>query len=181
MPWYYPELDPDFKEALVELNGVEGSALDLCTGPGTQAMALAEMGLSVTGTDISISAIEQAAKQAVEQGLDITFLQNDILDNRLHESFDYIFDRGCFHVFPPEQRAAYVDTIAGLAKPGGYLMLKCFSHKEKSKEGPYRIRPEEIRERFGGEFEVLSVGESVFQSTKLDPQPIALFCMMKKR
>jgi len=42
MPWFYPELDDDLKQALDELKVHEGRALDLGTGPGTQAIQLAQ-------------------------------------------------------------------------------------------------------------------------------------------
>ena len=53
MPWYYPNLDPDFKDALEMLEVVSGDVLDIGTGPGTQAIELAKRGFKVTGTDIS--------------------------------------------------------------------------------------------------------------------------------
>ena len=100
MSWYTPSLDPDFEHALADLGMESGSILDLCTGPGTQALALAERGMDVTATDISAAAVEKAAALAAERGLKVTFLQNDILHNRLDRRFDLILDRGCFPVFP---------------------------------------------------------------------------------
>ncbi|HDZ59608.1 MAG TPA: class I SAM-dependent methyltransferase, partial [Actinobacteria bacterium] len=155
--------------------------LDLCTGPGTQALALAERGLDVTATDISAAAVEKALALAAKRGLKVTFLQNDILDNRLDRRFDLILDRGCFHVFPPEQRDKYVETVAGLLDPGGYLLLKCYSYKEKRKEGPFRLHPDEIRERFSAEFDPVSIRESTFKGDRHRKPPIALFCVMRKR
>ena len=59
MPWFYDKLDPDLEKALVDLGIKEGRFLDVGTGPGTQAIALAKMGFHVTGTDISETAIEK--------------------------------------------------------------------------------------------------------------------------
>src|SRR6266508_2149245 len=53
MPWFNPELDYDLEKALDELGLRSGSALDLGTGPGTQAIHLARRGFTVTATDIS--------------------------------------------------------------------------------------------------------------------------------
>lgn len=181
LPWYYPDLDPDFQQVLSGLGIESGSALDLCTGPGTQALGLAERGLTVTATDVSLSAVEKAGELALERGLEVDFLQNDILDNGLSRRFDYIFDRGCFHVFPPEKRDRYVETVSGLIYGGGYLFLKCFSYREKRKEGPYRLHPDEIRERFHNPFDVIAIEETHFFSNRLDPPPLALFCILKRR
>ena len=179
MPWFNPDLDPDLDQALTKLNLHTGTALDLGTGPGTQAMALAARGFKVTGTDISSTAIEKAQAVAKEKGLDIWWRQDDILKSSLDQKFDVVLDRGCFHVFPPEQRQDYVRVVDGLIKPKGYLFLKCFSHLETREAGPYRFTPEEIKEIFNSRFNVLSVEETVYHGT-LDPFPRALFCIVEK-
>jgi len=96
MPWYLPELDPDLKEALAEYHIVSGSFLDIGTGPGTQAIALSEMGFEVTGVDISQDAISNAQKLNEH----VIFLQDDILNSRINQKFNSIFDRGYFHIIP---------------------------------------------------------------------------------
>ena len=122
MPWFNPELDDDLKQALDELGIRSGSALDLGTGPGTQAMHLVRRGFDVTATDISGAAIRVARGKAEEQGLDIMWEEDDILDTRLPRQFDLIFDRGCFHVLPPERSQEYVSIVGGLLKMGGHLL-----------------------------------------------------------
>ena len=179
MPWFNPDLDPDLDQALTKLNLHTGTALDLGTGPGTQAMSLAARGFKVTGTDISSTAIEKAQAVAKEKGLDILWRQDDILNSSLDQKFDVVLDRGCFHVFPPEQRQDYVRVVDGLIKPNGYLFLKCFSHLETREAGPYRFTPEEIKEIFNSRFNVLSVEQTVYHGT-LDPFPRALFCIVEK-
>jgi 2-polyprenyl-3-methyl-5-hydroxy-6-metoxy-1,4-benzoquinol methylase len=107
-------------------------------------MQLARRGFAVTAVDISEAAIRLAREQAEAQGLTITWQQDDVLATRLVGSFDLIFDRGCFHVLPPEQRPAYASTIAGLLKPDGYFFLKCFSQLQPGTQGPHRFTPEQI-------------------------------------
>jgi cyclopropane fatty-acyl-phospholipid synthase-like methyltransferase len=179
MPWFNPELDDDLKQALDELGLRDGSALDLGTGPGTQAMHLARRGFDVTATDISGTAIRLARGKAEAQGLAVTWEQDDILATRLTRQFDLIFDRGCFHVLAPERRQEYVSIVAGLLKTGGYLFLKCFSRLQPGDQGPYRFTPEQIWELFGSRLRMLSVKETIYQGT-LDPLPRALFCIMQR-
>lgn len=179
MPWFNPNLDLDLDKALNKLNLDTGTALDLGTGPGTQAMALAQRGFKVTATDISEAAVRLAEAKAKEKGLDIDFQQDDILNTKLDRVFDFVFDRGCFHVFHPQQRQDYVRTVAVLIKPKGYLFLKCFSYKETRESGPYRFTPEEIQEIFSSQFKVFSIEETVFQGT-LEHFPQALFCILEK-
>lgn len=179
MPWFNPELDLDLDEALTNLNLQTGTALDLGTGPGTQAMALAERGFEVTATDLSETAIEKALAKAKEKGLDISFRQDDILNSKLDQKFDFVLDRGCFHVLPPEQRQNYIRVVDSLIKPKGYLFLKCFSHLETREAGPYRFTPEEIKDIFRSRFNVSSVKETLYYGT-LEPLPRALFCVLEK-
>ncbi|MBD2776280.1 class I SAM-dependent methyltransferase [Iningainema tapete] len=179
MPWFNPELDVDLKLGLTKLNINTGKALDLGTGPGTQAIALAQRGFQVTATDLSGAAIGQAQEKAQEKGLHISFQQDDILNSKLNEEFDFVFDRGCFHVFHPEQRQDYVQVVHTLIKPKGYLFLKCFSHLEQRESGPYRFTSEEIKEIFLHRFNLISTQETVYQGN-LDPLPKALFCILEK-
>jgi cyclopropane fatty-acyl-phospholipid synthase-like methyltransferase len=179
MPWFNPELDDDLENALDELGLRSGSALDLGTGPGTQAIHLARRGFAVTATDISEAAIRLASEKARKQGLEIIWVQDDILDTRLDQQFDLIFDRGLFHVLAPERRGDYVRIVSGLLKTGGHLFLKCFSRLQPGEQGPYRFTPEQIQEIFGSQLNVLSIKETVYQGT-LDPLPCALFCTMQR-
>lgn len=179
MPWYYGALDPDLEGALARHGVTSGAALDIGTGPGTQAMALAERGYRVTGTDLAEAAVEQAAAKARERGLAVDFKADDILNSKLEGPFDFAFDRGCFHVLPPSARADYVRTLAGLLGPSGYLFLKTFSALQPGEIGPHQFSPDDIRSIFGGSFEIVSTDETVYQGT-LDRLPRALFSVLKK-
>jgi cyclopropane fatty-acyl-phospholipid synthase-like methyltransferase len=179
MPWFYPELDDDLAQALDALGLRSGSALDLGTGPGTQAIQLAQHGFDVTATDLSDAAIRLASARAEIQGLKISWQQDDVLSSQLTGPFDLIFDRGCFHVLPPERRQDYISTVAGLLKPGGFFFLKCFSQLQPGTQGPNRFTPAQIQSIFSSRLEVHSVSETVYQGT-LDPLPRALFCVMQR-
>jgi len=54
------------------------------------------------------AAITQADSKANEEGLDISFIQDDIFKSRLDQEFDFGFDRGCFYVFHSDLRQDYV-------------------------------------------------------------------------
>lgn len=179
MPWFYPELDDDLVQALGALDLRGGSALDLGTGPGTQAIQLALRSFGVTATDLSAAAIRLASARAEAQQIRITWQQDDILSSRLVGPFDLIFDRGCFHVLPPERRPDYVATVADLLRPGGFFFLKCFSQLQPGTQGPNRFTPAQIQSIFSSRLQVHSVNETVYQGT-LDPLPRALFGVMQR-
>lgn len=180
LPWFYPELDHDIAMALEDLGIEGGKVLDLGCGPGTQAVELARMGFSVTASDIAEEALKHARKRAEEAGVRIEFVRDDILETNLKGPFDVIIDRGCLHTLPRESFEDYVRAVYRLLKPGGWLLLKCFSYKEKREEGPpNRLSPGDIELIFGISFEIHSIKESFFAS-KDDP-PLAIFSILKRR
>ncbi len=179
MPWYYPELDPDLRRALDERKLASGTILDLGTGPGTQAMALSELGFDVTATDVSATAVDNAAERAARRGVAVRFVRDDVLDTHLRGPFDLAFDRGCFHVLSPADRPRYVATLAKLLRPAGFLFLKCFSDQEPGSQGPYRFSTREIRAAFEPAFEIISVQQTVYHGTRV-PLPRALFCVLRR-
>src|SRR3954463_4433643 len=141
MPWYFAALDPDLLKALRAHGVTRGRVLDVGSGPGTQAMALAELGFDVVGTDLSSTAVNQATQLARDRGLTVSFVQDDVLDSKVQGPFDVVVDRGCFHVLEPGRRPHYVKTIVSLLGPAGLLVLKCFSDEQPGDVGPYRFRP----------------------------------------
>ena len=91
LPWYYEALDNDLEEEIRILGVRDGRFLDIGTGPGTQAIQLSKFGFSVTGTDISESAIKRARQLSNK----VNFVVDNILETQLNEeAFNFIFDRG---------------------------------------------------------------------------------------
>jgi SAM-dependent methyltransferase len=179
MPWYNENLDYDLEEELNRRKISSGKFLDLDTGPATQAVLLAKRGFKVIGSDLSESAINRAGNFYANQK-NVDFIVDDILNSKLKEGeFDYIFDRGCFHVLLPTDRQKYITKIRQILKGNGILFLKCFSDKERRQEGPYKFSQEGIRDLFSKYFRIDGIKETVYQGT-LDPLPKALFAAMIK-
>jgi SAM-dependent methyltransferase len=180
MPWYNENFDSDLENELDERKIINNhhKFLDLGTGPATQAIWLAKRGFNVIGSDLSEAAISRARKIYAKEK-NVNFIVDDILNSKFKDNeFDYIFDRGCFHVLLPADRQKYISKIKQiLKKHNGILFLKCFSDKERRQEGPYKFSPDEIRDLFSESFRIDSIKESVYQGT-LDPFPKALFVVM---
>jgi SAM-dependent methyltransferase len=178
LPWYNKDLDNDLKEHLRTMNITKGRLLDLGTGPATQAIELSKLGFQVAATDISENAITRAKRMS--KGIE--FIVDDILESKLKDdSFDYIFDRGCFHVLEPSSRQRYVNQISRILRDGGLLFLKTFSSKEPSRGGgPHRFSIDEIDSIFSNRFAIDSFKESVYQGT-LNILPKALFVVLRKK
>ena len=177
MPWYEKNLELDLSEEVQFLK--KGNFLDLGTGPGTQAIELAKRGFRVTGSDISRSAIEKARLSTKNVNFEI----DDILNSKFEsESFDYILDRGCFHVLSIDDRATYLSQIKRILKKNGIIFLKCMSKDEKNlpdDKGPHKFVKNEIIQYFQNDFDIKKSKDTVYYGT-LKPLPKALFFVMKK-
>ncbi len=180
MPWYEKNLDLDLENEIKTRNLDGGKFLDLGTGPGTQAIHLANLGFETTGSDLSEHAILKAKKLSSK----VNFVKDDFLKSRFSDNeFDYIFDRGCFHVFDPIQRADYIHQIKRILSSDGILFLKCMSVKEKNlpeDKGPNKFSQQDLRDVFSNDFHLDGITETVFQGT-LDPLPKALFAVLRKK
>ena len=177
MPWFSIELDEDVKESIAGLD--KGNFLDLGTGPGTQAIELQKLGFIATGSDIS----EEAIKKASQIG-EANFIVDDILDTKLPESgFDYILDRGCFHVFEKGDHHRYIKSLKKILKENGLFFLKCMSVKEKNlpeDAGPHKYSQQQIEEIFSTDFKIENVkADTVYYGT-INPRPKAMFFKMRK-
>ena len=180
MPWYESNLDPDLKNEITSRNLSSGKFLDLGTGPGTQAIQLSNQGFEVTGSDISQTAVKKAETLSQK----VNFVADDFLNSQLPENeFNFILDRGCFHVFDIEQRPNYVAQIKRILGKNGILFLKCMSIEEKDlpeDKGPHKLSKSELSQVFSNDFEVESIIDTVYHGT-LDPLPKALFAVLKKK
>ncbi len=178
MPWYEKNLDPDLEYQINSMNLTKGKFLDLGTGPGTQAIQLDKLGFEATGSDISKNAIEKAQQLSSN----VSFVVDDILNSSFPDkTFDYILDRGCFHVFEPSLRETYLNQIKKILKDDGILFLKVMSIEEKDlpdDEGPQKFSQQEVLDTFEKDFQVIEIKPTVYYGT-LDPLPKALFAVIK--
>jgi SAM-dependent methyltransferase len=141
-----------------------GKILDAGCGTGEHALYFASKGHQVTGIDYLTIPISQAGNKASRRNLDVTFVVMDALALRgLHEVFDSILDSGLFHVFNDQDRQRYVSGLASVLKPGGKLLLLCFSDQEPGDHGPRRISRQELEQTFSGKWEIELIEETRFE------------------
>ncbi len=180
MPWYEKNLDLDLEYQINFMNLTKGKFLDLGTGPGTQAIQLDKLGFEVTGADISKSAIYKAQQLSSK----VSFVVDDILNSSFPDNtFNFILDRGCFHVFEPSLRKIYLNQIKKILKDDGILFLKVMSIEEKGlpeDEGPYKFSKQEVIDTFEKDFEIIEIKPTVYYGT-LEPLPKALFAVIKQK
>ncbi|WP_155593885.1 class I SAM-dependent methyltransferase [Lysinibacillus cavernae] len=120
-----------------------GKVLELGCGAGRNAIYLAKKGCSVVGVDISDKALDWAKKRVDEENVDVELVCANIFELDLQqESFDFIYDSGCFHHIAPHRRVSYIDMINNLLKPDGYFALCSF--EENGAFGGSAMSDEEV-------------------------------------
>jgi cyclopropane fatty-acyl-phospholipid synthase-like methyltransferase len=145
-PWDIEGPQPAFAAAAER---VAGAVLDAGCGTGENALYFAGRGHAVTGIDFLQEPIRRARAKAAERGLSATFLVKDAMtlvdwDQR----FDTVIDSGLFHVFSDDDRRQYLRGLAMVVRPGGRVLLLCFSDAEPGTQGPRRVSEAELRAAF---------------------------------
>ena len=114
-------------------------ALDVATGTGFTAVALAPLLSRVTGIDVTHEMLEEAKRLAASEGLtNITFELGDALDiNADDESFDIVTTRRATHHFADVP--GFIREAKRVLKPGGRLGIVDMSPPEGAESFSNRI------------------------------------------
>jgi|TARA_B100001094_G_C18179334_1_gene799885 SAM-dependent methyltransferase len=106
------------------------NVLDIGCGEGRNSIYLEQLKYSVTGVDISQSAIDLANKKESS----CNFYCKDLInDTWINKKFDVIIDFGLFHFVPYEYRSLYVSNIWNSLSNGG---IYCNQSGRLVKESP---------------------------------------------
>jgi len=97
-------------------------ALELATGDGRNAIWLADRGWLVTAVDFSGVALERARTSARAAGVEVDWLQADLLDwTPPRRAFDLV--TVFFLHLPPDERRLVYGRAAAAVRPGGTLLV----------------------------------------------------------
>jgi len=129
-----------------------GRALDIGCGTGTDSIYLAKHGWDVTGVDMVPDALVIAQRNAAPAGVSVHFVQGDAtrVPEIVQGDFSLLFDFGCFHTLPPDQRPAYVDSVSAVAATGATFLLYGFARPPRFAPIQAGVSLDEVRERFAG-------------------------------
>jgi SAM-dependent methyltransferase len=110
--------------ALLELRP-KTNVLDLCSGNGRHAIAMALRGCRVTGIDVGPGAIQLARETAKNLGLTVDFRLLDVKSVSFEDAYDaaYLTCAG-FSDFSPADAAAILAIVERALSPGGKLVIE---------------------------------------------------------
>ncbi len=119
--------------------------VDMCCGSGSDAIYLANRGFDVTAIDVAPTALAQAEEKAAKAHTVVHWVLADILAPPNLKPFDFIYDRGCYHVVRDQNLTAYLETVRRFSRPGTKFLLLAARHDDQSEGGPSGVTEEELR------------------------------------
>jgi SAM-dependent methyltransferase len=169
-PWETGQPSSELQRVLAASAIKPCRALELGCGTGASAVWLAQQGFDVTAIDLSAVAIDRARQRASEAAVRVNFLAADVLKppTELIGSFDFFFDRGCYHVVRREDVMAYLDTLRRLTRPGTLGLVLAGNAREPHVPGPPTVTEEQIRTELGSLFDIIQLREFRFDQVETD-------------
>ena len=152
-PWDEGGAAPALTEFLGR-NPIHGEVLVPGSGPGHDVRALAAQANSVTGLDLSSTAI--ALAQSFPPEGNERYEQANLFDlpTSWSGSFDWVVEHTCFCAIPPESRGDYVRAITAVLKPGGHYFAIFYLNPAAIEGPPHGTSREEIKQLFEADFEL---------------------------
>jgi SAM-dependent methyltransferase len=179
LPWDTGTPDPLLVELIASRVIAPGRTLEIGCGTGTNAIFMAQHGFDVLGIDISEIAVGKARAKA--QGC-CRFEAVDFLAAAPPGGlFQFVFDRGCFHVFDGEdERARFAEKVATqLVEDGLWLSLIGSTEGAPREEGPPRRSAREVMYAIEPFLEVVQFRSTEF--TVREAQLKSWLCLSRKR
>jgi SAM-dependent methyltransferase len=180
IPWDTGQPEPVLVEFVTSGRVRPGSALEVGAGTGTNAIWMAECGFEVFGVDVSPLAVERARAKMGGRDLHCRFAAWDFLAAPPPDGpFQFVFDRGCFHVFDePEERQQFAAQVAAALAPGCLWLSLVGSTEGPPREiGPPRRSAREITLAIEPALEIVELRSAEFRGHGAN----AWFCLSRRR
>ena len=180
LPWDTGQPEPLLIEFVTSGGIAPVPALEIGAGTGTNAVWLAEHGFDVLGIDLSPLAVERARAKMNERALSCRFAALDFLAAPPPGGpFQFVFDRGCFHVFDePDERRRFSAHVAAALAPGGlWLSMIGSTEGPRGDVGPPRRSAGEVILAIEPVLEIVELRSAEFR----DHGAKAWFCLSRRR
>jgi len=180
LPWDTGEPEPLLVEFVAAGRVRPARTLEIGAGTGTNALWLAERGFEVLGIDVAALAVERATAKLNGRALRCRFATQDFLATAPPDGpFQFVFDRGCFHVFDePEERADFAVRVAAILAPGGLWLSLIGSTEGPPREvGPPRRSAREVTVALEPALEIVELRAAEFHVHGAR----AWFCLSRRR
>ncbi len=180
LPWDTGQPEPLLVEFVTAGRVEPCPTLEIGAGTGTNAIWMAERGFDVLGVDISPLAVERARAKIGERALHCRFAALDFLAAPAPNGpFQFVFDRGCFHVFDEARdRQQFAAQVAAALAPGGLWLSLIGSTEGPQREvGPPRRSASEVTLAIEPALEIVELRSAEFRGNDAN----AWFCLSRRR
>jgi SAM-dependent methyltransferase len=165
-PWDTGRPSSELQRVLTQEEIRPCRAIELGCGTGTNAIWLAQQGFEVAAVDLSSLAISRAREHAAAEGTKVDFMCADVLNPPDLGSYDFFFDRGCYHVVRRSDVQAYLRTLKAVTHAGSIGLVLTGNAREPHEPGPPVVAEQEIREELGAAFEIVWLREFRFDQVE---------------
>ncbi|WP_343634186.1 class I SAM-dependent methyltransferase [Fluviicola sp.] len=183
--WYQPK--PETSLQFIEKANLSEDAKIIDVGGGDSFLLdhLLELGYTnITVVDISGKALERARKRLGEKADSVKWIEADVLDMELEDTYDLWHDRAVFH-FVTDQKdiQKYISQLERYIRKEGTLVLGTFSEN-----GPLKCSGIEIRQYSETSLDLVTGNSfektgclTVDHQTPFDTRQNFIFCSFRKR
>jgi SAM-dependent methyltransferase len=181
LPWDSKEPDEALVDAVRAGLVAPGRTLEIGCGTGVNALFLARQAFDVLGVDIAPRAIERARARPAQARCRFEAL-DFLTATPAGGPFDFVFDRGCWHVFDDAaDRERFAARVAELLAPGGKWLSLIGSIEGPPREmGPPRRSARDIMAAIEPALEIVELRSSQFDLEAMQP-PKAWRCLSRRR
>src|SRR5579875_729776 len=180
LPWDTGQPEPLLVEFVTSGAVKPGPMLEIGAGTGTNSIWMAEHGFDVLGLDVAPLAVESAQARMKGCALRCRFAAWDFLAAPPAEGpFQFVFDRGCSHVFDePGERQRFAGHVAAALAPGGLWLSIIGSTEGSPREfGPPRRSAHEVTLAIEPALEIVELRSADFAGHGAK----AWFCLSRHR
>ena len=182
LPWDSGIASKELREVIDRQAIAPGRALDLGCGTGTNAIWLAQHGFEVTGLDLAEAAIEIARQKAVEAQTNVNWIAAPVEQfGEDVEPFDFVFDRGCYHICRRVDLKGYIETHRRVTHSGSLCLVLAGSVSETGDSGIPKVTEEELRTEFTELYETVDLHPFQFEDGDGQPGPQGWSSLMRRR
>ena len=179
LPWDTGQPEPLLVEFVTSGAVMPSPAFEIGAGTGTNAIWMAQRGFDVIGVDVSPLAVERAHAKMEGRTLRRRFAVLDFLVPPPDGPFQFVFDRGCFHVFDePAERQRFAAQVSAALAPGGLWLSLIGSTEGPPREvGPPRRSARDVTLAIEPALEIVELRSAEFRGTNAN----AWFCLSRQR
>ena len=136
------------------------SILDVACGIGTQCLGLAQLGYTLTASDLSAEEVARAGVEAEQRQLDIRFSVADMRQAFEHhaQQFDLVIacDNAVPHLLSDDEIRLAMQQFYACARPGGGCLISVRDY-DKERGSGCEVRPYGVRDEQGKRYLVFQV------------------------